>query len=187
MITNFNQEKKILLASEYIRIISTIIILYFFNIPIFCKILLIMIFDKLDCSHMSYPFKGPLFSNNVNICKTLFYQKSDKITDSICYTILLFYILNNGDLSSKYNNLIIILFIFRLIGSYFFLIKNDRKYLFYFPNFFLEICLGLVVINYFSILDNYKEFIILGIIIYKIIQEYYLHVKKYDKIINEIK
>ena len=41
--------------------------------------------------------------------------------------------------------------------------------------FFLEICLGLMVINYFPMLKRFIEIIILIIIIYKIIVEYYLH------------
>jgi hypothetical protein len=177
MILNHKKEK--LLISECIRIIATIIILYTLNIPIFMKILLIMLTDFIDCTEKVHPF---LFGSNKWIdCNESIYQVSDKITDSICYTLLLFYILNNGGLSSNYNYLLILLFIFRLIGTSIFLIKNNRKYLFYFPNFFLEICLGLVVINYFPILKNYKEIILITIIIYKIILEYYLHIYKNTK------
>ena len=108
----------------------------------------------------------------------------DKIADIICYTLLLVYILNNGGLSSNSNYLLILLFTYRFIGTYLFLIKNNRKYLFYFPNFFLEICLGLVVINHFPILKNYKEIILITIVIYKIILEYYLHIYKNTKNIS---
>ena len=155
------------------RIILTIIILFALNIPIFIKIILISICDKLDCS--SIPPKGPLITKNTDICKTLFYEKSDKITDTICYTLLLIYILDKGGLSKNYNYFIILLFLYRLVGVYLFLIKNNRKYLFYFPNFFLEICLGLMIICYFPILKNLKVIIILFIIISKIIVEYYMH------------
>lgn len=168
-------EKEILFLSELVRIILTIIILYALNIPIFIKIILISICDKLDCSSDSIPFTGPLFTKNIDICKTLFYQKSDKITDTICYTLLLNYILNKGGLSKNYNYFIILLFLYRLVGVYLFLIKNNRKYLFYFPNFFLEICLGLMIICYFPILKNFKEMIILIIIVFKILVEYNMH------------
>lgn len=100
---------------------------------------------------------------------------TDKITDTICYTLLLFYILKNGGMNNNYNYLIVLLFIYRLIGIYLFFIKKNRKYLFYFPNFFLEICLGLMVINYFPNLKNFNVIIISIVIIYKIILEYYLH------------
>lgn len=169
-------EKRRLLVSEGVRIILTIFVLYVLNIPIFLKILLIMVFDKLDCSHMSYPFTGPLFSNNVEICKTMEYQKSDKITDSICYIILWIYLLNHGGLAIHYNYLISYLLVYRLLGTYLFLTNNDRNFLFYFPNFFLEISLGLMVMNQFPILQNFERIIILTIIISKIIVEYYLHV-----------
>jgi hypothetical protein len=171
-------EKNRLLISESIRIIATLFILYSLNIPIFYKILIIMLLDKLDCSHMSYPFTGPLFSKNTDICKTMYYQLSDKITDSICYIILLFYILNHGGLSSNYNYLLIVLLLYRLIGTSLFIIKNNRMYLFYFPNFFLEICLGLMVIQYFPRLKRFKELILILIIPYKILVEYKLHIKE---------
>ena len=44
--------------------------------------------------------------------------------------------IKNGNLSTNYTNLIILLFIYRLIGLYLFLISSNRLYLFYFPNFF---------------------------------------------------
>lgn len=171
IITN---QKSLLFISAFIRIIATIIILYSLNIPIFVKILLIMATDFIDCDIPRYIFG---YKNWVNCSKNL-YQKTDKITDTICYALLLIYILKNGNLSTNYNNLIILLFIYRLIGLYLFLISSNRLYLFYFPNFFLEICLGLMIINYYPILKNYEITIILFIILYKIVQEYILHVHK---------
>ena len=44
-----NDKKRMFYLSESIRIIATIIILYTLNIPIFMKILLIMITDFIDC------------------------------------------------------------------------------------------------------------------------------------------
>ena len=171
IITN---QKSLLFISAFIRIIATIIILYSLNIPIFVKILLIMATDFIDCDIPRYIFG---YKNWVNCSKNL-YQKTDKITDTICYALLLIYILKNGNLSTNYTNLIILLFIYRLIGLYLFLISSNRLYLFYFPNFFLEICLGLMIINYYPILKNYEITIILFIILYKIVQEYILHVHK---------
>lgn len=165
-------KKEKLYLSHFIRIITTIIILYFLNIPIFMKILLIMLSDFIDCGIPKFLFGA----KNWILCNQSIYQVSDKITDTICYTLLLFYILKNGGMSSNYNYLIILLFIYRLIGVYLFLINNNRKYLFIFPNFFLEISLGLMIINYFQMLKKFKVIIFLIIVIYKIIQEYYLHI-----------
>ena len=159
-----------LLISELLRIIATLIILFILDIPIFMKVLLIILTDSLDCGLPDLLFKDWID------CKSSTYQRSDKIMDLICSTLLLVYILNNGGLSSNSNYLLILLFTYRLIGTYLFLIKNNRKYLFYFPNFFLEICLGLVVINHYPMLKNYKEIILITIVIYKIIAEYYLHI-----------
>tara|TARA_B100000927_G_C16471816_1_gene471877 strand:+ start:2232 stop:2765 length:534 start_codon:yes stop_codon:yes gene_type:complete len=167
-------DKRKLFVSQCIRIIATIIILHSLNIPIFMKILLIMITDSIDCGIPRFLFG----SENWIDCDANIYQVSDKIVDTICYALLLFYLLNKGGLSPGYNYLIILLFIYRLIGVYLFLLKNSRKYLFYFPNFFLEICLGLAVINYFSNLKNFKVIILLIIFIYKIMLEYYLHFRE---------
>ena len=55
--------------------------------------------DIIDCGipkNIIFEFK-----NWVN-CKKKLYQKSDKITDTICYSMLLYYILVNYNLSSKY-------------------------------------------------------------------------------------
>tara|TARA_Y100000768_G_scaffold234406_1_gene177203 strand:- start:2012 stop:2530 length:519 start_codon:yes stop_codon:yes gene_type:complete len=162
--------KQKLLISELIRIITTLIILYLVKIPIFAKIILIMLTDLIDCDI------SRLFINWID-CNSITYQKFDKITDSISYVLLSIYLFNNNNLSYQYYYLLLLL-IYRLIGTYFFLVTNNRQYLFYFPNFFLEICLGLYVINYFPILNSYKKGILINIIIYKIIQEYFLHYNK---------
>ena len=178
---------KILIVSEFLRILSTIIILYNFDIPIFIKILLIILFDKIDCSHMTYPFTGPLFLKNTNICKSLYYQKSDKITDSICYTLLLFYIINYGDLSYQWNNLLIFLFIYRIIGTIIFLLSSNRIYLVYFPNFFLSVCFVLMTIGNFPIL---KKITIPALFLTFIIQfliEINLHKRPLKKIVKKYK
>ena len=178
MYDNLTHSKKLLIFSEIIRILLSSFILYFLDIPIFVKIIFIMILDKLDCSHLSYPYTGPLLSKDTNICKTEFYQKSDKITDSICYMIILYYVINKANLSTKYNISLLLLLLHRLIGTVIFLINNDRKYLFYFPNFFLEICLGIMIMNYFPHIKKFEPSITIVIIIYKLLVEYHLHYKQ---------
>lgn len=167
----YSNEIMKLLISYFIRVLSTLIILYKLKIPIYTKIILLMLTDSIDCSRKHEEFLNEWIDCNSNV-----YQVTDKIVDTLCYTILLFYILRNGSLSSYNNNLLKYLFIFRLVGVFLFLIKNNREYLFYFPNFFLEISLGLMLINKFRILDNYKTIIISAIIVLKIMQEYYLHI-----------
>ena len=163
-----------LYASQFIRIVTTFFVLYFTNIPLFVKIILIIIIDLFDCDIPRLVFGSENWEN----CNQTIYQTSDKITDTICYTLLLLYLLQNGGISSNYNNLIIFLFIYRLIGVFLFLIKNNRNFLFYFPNFFLEIILVLSIINYFKIFKKSKNVIILLVIIYKFWLEYFLHFKK---------
>ena len=163
------KETNKLFMSECVRIIFTIVILYKLEIPLFAKIILLMLTDLFDCD-----IPQILFNKWTN-CESKIYQLSDKITDSICYIMLLFYILGNENFVSDYNNLITCLLVFRLIGIYFFLTKNDRKYLFYFPNYFLEMCLGLSLIKHFPVLQKFKQTMFIIIIIYKIMVEYNLH------------
>ena len=90
--------KKInLYISEYLRIISTVFILYFLIVKKFIKLLLIMLTDTFDCGLPGYIFG----KNNWINCSEYTYQKWDKITDTICYTLLLVYILKKGNLSKK--------------------------------------------------------------------------------------
>jgi len=162
----------LLLTSEITRIIATIVILYTLKIPIFYKILLIMLLDKLDCSHMSYPYTGPMFSKDTSICKTLKYQKYDKIADTICYALILIYILEY-DCTNKH--LLIALFMYRLLGTCLFLNTDDKKYLIYFPNFFLETSLALMALKNFPGIKPFKQQIFIIVFAFKILQENYLH------------
>lgn len=162
-----------LFMSQLTRIIFTIIILYKLPIPLFAKIILLMT-DSIDCG-IPHKLFGKWIDCGFN---SDIYQLSDKITDSICYIMLLFYILGNENFVSDYNNLIVCLLVFRLIGIYFFLTRNDRKYLFYFPNYFLEMCLGLSLIKHFPVLQKFKQTMFIIIIIYKIMLEYNLHVNR---------
>ena len=69
------------------RILFTIVILKL-NIPIFIKVFLFIILDYLDCNRHT----GYLLTNNLKICKTMEYQRVDKIVDTICYFLLLVYL-----------------------------------------------------------------------------------------------
>ncbi len=168
-----NLQKKKLLLSDCIRVIITYIILLL-NIPDFVKIFLIMISDTLDCG------VPVLLLDDWIDCKdtSVFYQQMDKITDTITYIMLLIYIINKNVFSSSMNKVLIGLFAFRLVGTSLFLAKNNHSYLFYFPNFFLEVCLALSIIFYLPTLKKYLIPILFGVFIYKLIQEYYLHVYK---------
>ena len=160
--------KQLLYYAELVRIILTIVILSL-PIPLFVKIILIMISDLIDCAKIYHSYFDWID------CKSEIYQRLDKITDSICYTILLFYILNYGGLSVNYNYILIGLVIYRLIGTYLFIKKNNRKYLFYFPNFFIEMSLLFSIITHFDI--SYKYSLIPLVIIFKLFQEYIMHYK----------
>tara|TARA_Y100000991_G_scaffold214237_1_gene201520 strand:+ start:1790 stop:2296 length:507 start_codon:yes stop_codon:yes gene_type:complete len=162
----------ILLISDFLRIIVTIFILYKLPIPIFMKIILIGISDAVDW----FPYKWSK-KNRSTTCNINCYQKMDKITDLICYFILLFYITKYGGLSPPYNTLLIFLLFYRFIGTTIFLLNQNRRYLVYFPNFFLYVCFTLMLISYFPILTNFTILLLFCACIIKLKQEIDLHYK----------
>ena len=168
----FMNIKQKLVISQLIRIMSTIIVLFFFKIPLYLKIILILYFDYFDCPRILIDY----FNIKWISCRDIHYQKSDKITDTICYLILLLYNIQKKALSDINIQFITLLFIYRLFGVILFLIKNNRKYLFYFPNFFLEITLVLSLFNRFSLFKITTQYlIIILIMVLKIFQEYLFH------------
>ena len=152
--------------SQLLRIVLTLVILYL-PIPLFIKIILITLSDLIDCAQIYHSFFDWVD------CKSDIYQRSDKITDSICYILLLLYILKSNELSTRYKYILTGLLIFRLIGTFLFISTNNRKYLFYFPNFFIEMALLFSIITYYKL--TYKHSMVILVIIFKLIQEYMMH------------
>jgi len=163
-----NKKEKLYIA-ESIRILVTIIILYCLKIPLVYKIALIMVADLLDRDIPN------IFFDNWIEGSSNTYQRTDKITDTLSYGILLFYILSNGLLSNIWNGVLILLYIFRTFGVSLFFKNNNRNYLFYFPNFFLEFALGLFAIKEFKWLRKHKYSFLISIFFFKIFCEYIHH------------
>lgn len=161
-----------LYTSQLIRIVATYIILYATNFSLLHKVILIILTDFFDCDIPRF-----LFKKWIN-CKSYIYQRSDKITDIISYLMLMIYIYNHAELTPLWKNIILGLFVFRVIGVFLFLTTNNRRFLFYFPNFFLEIVVGLALMEKFKSLQKYQTPLMIGIVCYKILQEYYMHVIK---------
>jgi len=162
---------KLLYISQIIRLIFTTYILYFNNTNLYIKIIFFMLSDSLDCG---IPKK--IFTNWID-CKSNTYQKSDKITDMISYFIFLLYLKNNSNFNNQQIKIIQLLFFYRLIGFILFIKFNNRKNLFYFPNFFLEFSLIFSIINQFN-LQKYNNILYIITILFKLFQEYFLHFKK---------
>lgn len=167
--------KENLFLSQGLRIFSTLFILCLLHIPVFFKVILVMITDSLDCGIPKLIFHDWADPN------TNLYQISDKITDMLTYFILLLYFFQVKYLERKENIILSVLLFYRCIGEIIFFMTQDRYYLLIFPNFFLETSLILTGKKYFQIPDAYNPIFFLGIILWKIIQEYYLHIYKYRK------
>lgn len=162
------QNQKLYIA-QFFRVAVTVFILYGLDISLFYKIIFIMLSDLLDRD-----IPNIFFYNWISGTSNT-YQYVDKITDSICYLILLIFLINCNFISRGWKIILTTLFLFRTFGVSLFLKNNDRKYLFYFPNFFLEITLALSAINEFSGLQQYTNLIIACVVIYKIVTEYIHH------------
>lgn len=165
--------KKKLAIAEIIRIILTIFVLYL-PIPLFYKIILVMLFDGFNYTIPKKLLKIDwIHPSNIN------YHIYDKIGDTICYIILLFYIINNKIFPKSYTNILIYLLIFRIIGTVLFILRKNRNYLFYFPNFFIEITLAFsFILKHYSLNNSLINLIIPLVVILKIIQEYVMHYNK---------
>ena len=98
--------------------------------------------------------------------------------EPLSYVLLLLYLVRYAGLSCQSNYALMFLLAYRIVGTGLFLMKNDRNYFIIFPNFFLEISLGLVLVHQFASLQRYMAFIMLGIVVYKLALEYYMHVLK---------
>lgn len=165
----------ILLITSFIRIMVTFAVLYGFNFPDYIKIILVMISDTFD--HKIPKLLG--FYKNKHISRTMKYQSVDKLTDTIVYAIL--YIYASNRLNTNASDVLLLLFIYRLIGVTQFIKSKNSNYLYHYPNFYLEILLVLFLCQRFDILNKNKLVLIMIVIIYKILQECAMHYNKQYK------
>ena len=163
-------------ASHMIRIVMSFLILFFLNVSLFYKYLLVNFMDFIDSRpRNSNTLIHPLMSNSEYDPNDINYQIKDKIIDSIISFILLLYLLKKNYLLKKQNNVLIFLFVFRMIGIYLFIQNKDRSFLIYFPNFFMEIMLLFIAMKEFSINVKYLPSFVVFTLLMKLLQEMYLH------------
>jgi len=164
-------DKTIFCIASLLRIILSYNFVYNTNLAPFIKAFGMNIIDWIDCGALKLL---KLYQNN-NFCQTEFYQKGDKITDLVSYTFLLMYINQNKLLEKTNLALINFLFVYRLIGVISYLNTNNRNMLYYFPNYFLEISMILLFIQYKNIDCKHGVMLVILVIIFKLIQEECLH------------
>jgi hypothetical protein len=165
---------QLLYLSEITRILFVIVVLFYTELPLFIKIILIMISDLFDCGLFKSRY------GDKDFCKKEDYQVMDKIIDMVGYFLLLFYMIYNQSINSGLTNLLIILLLYRTVGFILFITTKNSQYLILFPNFFIEFALIFVFFNdYIKLPTNQYTLsllIVSGIIIiYKFMLEDYLH------------
>jgi hypothetical protein len=124
-------DEKTLFISSIIKICITYYQLFYTNFSPFYKALLFYPIDLIDCD-----IGITLKYLNYNFCETKLYQKVDKLTDTIGYMMLSYYINKNKLLEKSELMMINLLLLYRIMGVGLFFAKNNRNYLVYFPNFF---------------------------------------------------
>jgi hypothetical protein len=160
-------------VSASMRILPLMIL--FIDIPFIYKLIPILLFDKLDCMIPSIINIKNKNYNEIN-CQSIEYQQTDKIMDTITYFVLLIYVISKE--YKWFSPILIILFIFRIIGTLLYLFNNDRKTLFYFPNFFLPTMIIYYLLDYINPNINkiWYYLSLIPILMYKILNEYIYHV-----------
>lgn len=161
------RDNLVLYGSSFIKILASLGILYGLKIQNYIKVLLILLTDMIDCG---LPKFFGLYSDT-HVCERNHYQRVDKITDSLTYVLLFFYVYQQSLLSTSEIKTIFGLLVYRLIGVIMYLAKNNRKFLFYFPNFFLEVLMVLL----FTKNIQYRTILIIFVVMFKLTQEYFLH------------
>ena len=132
-------------------------------------VILITLLDVVDAE----------FASNRVLSKE-WYQRMDKMLDLWWYIWILTYVIIYYPIFSVY---FVGLFIYRLIGHVLMAMGAERRVLLYFPNFFEYLFFLLFFSKAFTILNfltqgNNFYYSLLVIIIFKLSQEYFLHVKK---------
>lgn len=162
---------------SFLRILLTFFTIFFTNISLFSKSIILIVFDTIDYNSIlsKYFYKEKL---NNKLSNTITYDIYDKINDILSYSLILIFIYNQKLLPKKIINILTVLLFIRIVGTILFLNTNNTQYFFYFPNFFLEFLILFTVIyeKKLKYLDTNIVYFIL--IILKIIQEYSMHYNK---------
>ena len=156
-----------LYAGSFLKVAVSLGALYGLSIPAYLKVLVISVSDVVDCGLPKLLGWGL----GRGICRGEHYQRLDKITDSAVYVLLLLYVYQKSLLSTVGRKVVLGLLIYRLLGVGLYLIENNRKLLFYFPNFFLEVLFVLLFTKKVGL-----RAVLIGLVaVFKMIQEYCLH------------
>lgn len=171
--------KNYLLLMSLIRIIISVIILFFTDITPYLKILFIILLDSIDCNFINVN----LIYKEKTFCQSGLYQRTDKLVDLFLYFLIFIYFFNNNFYSTTVNMILLILFCFRLVGMWLYEKTKKRKYLFYFPNLTPELIVILLLFLSYPKIFNNKEIkitLIILTIVFKFVYELILHYNKND-------
>ena len=139
------------------------------NISLFYAYLINVILDIFDCPLTT------IFRDHHQCDTGIQYQLEDKIMDLLVDLAALHVALKE---ERNFNDILLFLFVYRLIGLIIFFITKDEKVLFYFPHFFSVAYLFFFFLEEFDIEFNQEAQAVFVILLFlKLTQEYILHMK----------
>lgn len=166
------------------------LLLFFVLHPFWAYLINQVVFESLDClvpnffeyhiekiKRIATCLTKREFSLCSNKCPDPEYQTTDKLLDSIFYT---FSLIATTWIPKPFQKYLVFAYVYRVIGFFLFRYTGDRKYLFYFPNFFGMFYLFFYGMDFFSIELNERtqNIIMVLIILFKFISEYQHHYKR---------
>jgi hypothetical protein len=166
-----------LLNGMITRIILTFFSVYYFPIPLYIKILILVILDFYD---------GIIFCRDNCLAGTNshLYGHLDKIFDIISYSFLMHYIYTKTDITEREKKIILDLYLFRMLGFFMYFTTSNRDWFFYFPDFYIDISLLVALVQSYPSLGDYQDIIAVILIIKKMYQEMKFHFGKKDRNLN---
>jgi hypothetical protein len=179
-----------LYGSGLLRIILSSVVLFYTDWSLTIKILLVYVFDAFDHLGFQYSILGKY--SDPNFSQSIQYVESDKIVDLICYTLILYYIIETKAFDIYIIILLTILYLIRAVGTVVYLITYNEYYLTMFPNLFIDLALLFAFFKDYVNLNSNSDTLLLMlfvimIIIIRLIIEFLFHAPEKENFENCMK
>ena len=173
---NIANNTKVLLAMSVIRLVLAVHILtdnQYTSLSATVKFLIVVVaLDALDCD---VPLRVLNLYDDPHFCKTLEYQVTDKLVDSITYTIMVRWVREQNIIPKHQYNIVSMLLVYRLIGVLVMFVTRQPRVLCYFPNLFEVVLLVFISSHEFKLSHSVQTVLLVISMGAKMVQEYFLH------------
>lgn len=159
---------QILFFSELFQTLFVTMLLFWVDMPLFCKLLPILFMESFD-QQMTQKFLDIHIDPNDTT-----YFVVDKTSDVIIHGIILVYILQI-DYLEKYLDIFLALYLYSLLGFIFFLLCQQKSLFLYYPNFFLEVLTLFTMIEQFQFSEKCIFYLSIFVVIIKLIDNFHFY------------